>query len=77
MLQGWTEQQRNLFGGQSWDLKLNKALCTCHHLGKMDGFAHEVLNVFLEQCKSEIDCFISKKKFLISFTLLRERIKQL
>lgn len=45
-----------------WDIKLNKALCIHHHLGKMARFADEVLNVFLEYCKPEIDCLICNKK---------------
>lgn len=54
---------------------LNKALCTRHPLGKMAGFADEVLNVFLEHCKPEIDCHIGGKIILLSVILLRMRMK--
>lgn len=54
---------------------LNKASCTRHPLGKMAGFADEVLNVFLEHCKPEIDCLMGRKKFLMCIILLRKKMK--
>jgi len=53
---------------------LNKALCICYPLGKMAGFADEVLNVFLEHCKPEISSLYKNKKFLISIILSRKRM---